>query len=194
MTRQTTAPVEHLSLNPSNRLGEDLYYQHERGAILLDPPYQRGSVWTTTQRLDLMFSWLSGYPIGAVILNDRQHAAWDSTNPGMTVAYAVIDGRQRLETLIAWFDGRLAIPATWLRPEWIDPQAVPADDGDGPYITETDLTVAGQRLVSSRMAVPVVTAQVSTVEAEAEIFRLVNSGGTPQTEQDMSRAAQVESH
>ena len=53
----------------------------------LSPPYQRGSVWTEDQRLDLMYSLLAGYPIGAVILNDRMNTAWSTD---FKVAYAVL--------------------------------------------------------------------------------------------------------
>jgi hypothetical protein len=187
MTRQLTAPIGHLSLTPYNRLAEDVYYQVKKGQILLDPPYQRGSVWTADQRLDLMYSYLSGYPIGAAIFNDRMRGSW-----GFKIAYAVIDGRQRLETVVAWFDGELAIPASWINPEWIRADAQPLDTGDGPYITVNDLTETGERGVSVRMPLPVVVASVDSLSAESEIYRLVNTGGTQHTPDDLTRAARVE--
>jgi hypothetical protein len=162
-----------------------------KGSIVLDPPYQRGSVWTNDQRLDLMYSFLSGYPIGAVILNDRMRRAWDAKGE-FVVAYAVVDGRQRLETVKAWFDGHLAIPESWIDPAWVLPSVGRIDRGDGPYVDITYLTESGQRRIASRMAVPVVTAQVDSLEAEAEIYRLVNTGGTPHTPDDLARAARIE--
>jgi hypothetical protein len=189
MTRQLAAPVRHLSLNPSNRLAEDVYHQHKNGRIVLDPPYQRGDVWTTDQRLDLMYSYLSGYPTGALILNDRMRAAWSTT---FTIAYAVIDGRQRLTTVIAWFDGALAIPASWVEEAWIRDAIDLADTDDGRYVTVEHLTDTGQRKVANRMNLPVVTAQVDSLAAEAEIYRLVNAGGTAHTAAELARAADIE--
>lgn len=186
MTRQLAKPITHLSLVPTNRLAENMYHQIRRGSILLDPPYQRDSVWTADQRLDLMFSFLSGYPIGSIILNDRMRGAWGRD---FTVAYAVIDGRQRLETVVAWFDGQLAIPASWLDERDI---VTTRDLGDGPYVAVTDLTDNGARRVETRMSVPVVTAQVDTLAAEAEIYRLVNTGGTAHTAADLVRAEKIE--
>lgn len=192
MTRQLAAPISHLSLTPTNRMAEDIVHQVRRGSIVLDPPYQRASVWTYGQSLDLMYSLLSGYPIGTAIFNDRMRGAW-LRDGDFKVSYAVIDGRQRIETLCAWFTDRLAIPASWLAPEWITPGATVTKPGDGPgpYVYLGGLTEAGARYVESRMAIPVVTAQVDTVEAEAEIYRLVNAGGTAQTADDLARAARV---
>lgn len=185
MTRQLAAPVRHLSLNPSNRLAEDVYHLHRKGRLLLDTPYQRGSVWTVDQRLDLMYSYMWGYPTGSIILNDRMRSAWSAT---FKVAYAVIDGKQRLETIIAWFDGTLAIPASWMEQGWIRDAIDLVDTDDGRYVTVDHLTEAGQMGVSSWMNLPVVTAQVDTLEAEKEIYRLINRGGTEHTAAEMARA------
>jgi Protein of unknown function DUF262 len=188
-TRQLGRPVEHLSLNPSNRLAEDVFYQYKGGRVVLDPPYQRGDVWTGDQRLDLMYSYLAGYPTGTLILNDRMRAAWSTE---FKIAYAVIDGKQRLTTVIMWFDGDLAIPASWIGDAWIRGDVEPFDTDDGPYVTVIHLTETGQRKVASRMQLPVVTAQVDSLEAEAEIYRLVNAGGTAHTAEDLARAADIE--
>lgn len=191
MTRQLAAPIRHLSLTPTHRLAEDMYHQIKKGQILLDPPYQRGSVWTEDQRLDLMYSFLAGYPIGSLIINDRMHGPWNRDANYFKTCYAVIDGRQRLETVVAWFDGVLAFPASWIPADWYDATQVSEDD---PWVTHDQFTAAGQRHVESRMAIPVVTAQVDTVQDEAEIYRLVNAGGTAQTPEDLARAARVAEH
>lgn len=188
MTRHTNKPIKHLSLTPTNRMAVDIYHHVKKGRIVLDPPYQRGSVWTADQRLDLMFSYLSGYPIGAAIFNDRMRGAW-ARGGDFTVSYAVIDGRQRIETIVAWFDGDLAIPASWLPADFI---RVSRSTADGPYVTIRDLTELGDLYVESRMPLPVVTTHVDTLTAEAKIYRLVNAGGTAHTPEDLTRAARVE--
>lgn len=187
MTRQLEAPIRHLSLTPTNRLAEDVYHQVGKGSILLDPPYQRGSVWTDGQRLDLMYSMMTGYPIGTAIFNNRMPWYRD----GVRVSYAVIDGRQRLETICDWFDGKLLIPASWMELGWVDPTSRTRKTSDGPYVSAADLTEGGQRHVSSRMSLPLVIAQVDSIGEEAEIYRLVNSGGTLQTPENLARAARV---
>lgn len=190
MTRQTSAPLAHVSMNVTNRPAEGLYHQIKRGRIVIDPPYQRGTVWDLDQRVALMRSWLMGVPIPAILLNNRMGAGWVKRNPddGYTVAYACIDGRQRLETVIAWFDGDLAIPASWVPADMID---AAQDTADGPYVTNNGLTERGQRIVDSRMHLACAEAQVSTVQAEAEVYGLVNGGGTPQTDADMANAQRV---
>lgn len=185
MSRQLDAPINHLSLSPTNRMADGIYHQIKNGRVLLDPPYQRDSVWTNDQRLDLMYSFLSGYPVGTLVFNDRMSSAWGR----FKVAYSVIDGRQRLETVVAWFEGALAIPASWLESKFYATYAV---TDDGPYVTINDLTDNGDRMVESRMSLPVVTAQVATLAAEAEIYRLVNTGGTAHTDEQIARATVIE--
>jgi hypothetical protein len=91
-----------------------------------------------------------------------------------------------------WFNGQLAIPASWIGDQWIRDDVQPVDYGDGPYVTVNHLTETGQRKVSSRMQLPVVTARVDSLEAEAEIYRLVNAGGTAHTSADLAAAAKIE--
>ncbi|MEU9167797.1 hypothetical protein AB0D34_08380 [Streptomyces sp. NPDC048420] len=46
MTRQTAAPFDHVSLNPSYQSARWLARRVVEGEIDANPPYQRGSVWT----------------------------------------------------------------------------------------------------------------------------------------------------
>ena len=190
MTRQTPEPIEHMSLNASNRLADELARYYAEGRITGDLPYQRGSVWTYDQRVALIKSWLSGTPIPAVVINDRTSTVWeDGHGPsGRKARWALIDGKQRLETAVAWFTGDLPVPASWFPPDRI---AVTEDTEDGPYVRFTGLTETGQRLFENKALLPTATASVASVEAEAEIYQRVNGGGTPQTDADMARAAAV---
>jgi hypothetical protein len=114
MTRQTRAPLTRLLTTTALWSVEEYTSRIRRGEMLLDPPYQRGPAWSDQQRIDLMRSWLQGVPIPAVVLNERMSPAWRRIDPDRAVSYAVVDGRQRLDTALAWQDGRLAIPASWL--------------------------------------------------------------------------------
>lgn len=68
-----------------------------------DPPYQRASVWTPEQRTSLIKSLMQGLPIGALFLNSR----------GILEPMRVVDGKQRLETLVGWLRDEIAVPADW---------------------------------------------------------------------------------
>jgi hypothetical protein len=187
--RQTVEPLEHLTLHASNRFADFYVRNVERGQMLLDAPYQRGSVWTEDQQVALVRSWTMGLPIPAVIINDRTTGAWLDANPqdrhGAGVGYAVIDGKQRILTAVAWLRGALAVPASWFPPNHIG-STEPTDDG--PYVRYTSLTNVGQRFAENRCVLACAEGQLATVEQEAEVYLLLNGGGTPQTGADMDNA------
>lgn len=195
MTRQTAQPLEHASLSATYRSAHEIVRTFYRDLGMdLEPPYQRGDVWTEDQRIALVRSWLTGVPTGVVILSDRSTYEWKEAHGGVSPLdsgepmYAVIDGKQRITTAIMWFEGELAVPASWFDPEWIE---ATEDTGDGPYVRYTGLTKAGRLRVSRIADIQVADAQPTTIEEEAAIYVLVNGGGTPQTDADMANAANV---
>jgi hypothetical protein len=73
-------------------------YQHDK--LELNPPYQRRPAWRTRQREDLLESIFNGIPIPAVILY--------KTKAGRrTSIFEVMDGKQRLETILHFRYGRI---------------------------------------------------------------------------------------
>lgn len=60
--------------------------------INLNPGFQRNSVWTLTDRRRLIQSIMARYPLPSIFLYERRHKGG--------VVYDVIDGKQRLETLL----------------------------------------------------------------------------------------------
>lgn len=195
MTRQTATPLEHTSLNPSARQAREVARTVSDGHTLLDPPYQRGNVWTMDQRIALIESWLRGLPAGVVILADRGTEEWRKANPDRDPYktgdpfWAVIDGKQRLTTALMWFGGEFTVPASWFPAEHV---ASTEETDDGPYVWYTGLTVPGQRIFSNRALLMVAETKACATEAdEARFYLLVNGGGTAQTESDMAKAANV---
>lgn len=194
MTRQTSAPLEHLSLNTADRQAREIVrsFGGEFG-IDLAPPYQRGKVWTEDQQIALIRSWLTGTPTGVVIFNDRTTQEWKAAN-GYDPAdrgepmYACIDGQQRITAARAWFGDELAVPASWFPADGV---TAIEDTADGPYVRYTGLTLPRQRHFANRAHLTVAEARVATVEEEAAVYLLVNGGGTPQTGADMANAARV---
>lgn len=189
-TRQTSEPIANRSMQASNRSAREIarIFSSEDGEI--NPSYQRGSVWTDDQRVALVRSWLMGVPIPSIIINDRIFGLWpsDSSGPVGGYAYAAIDGKQRIETAIAWFAGQFAVPASWFAPE----DVVTAEEtADGPYVRYTGLSLPEQRHQGNGFHLPTVEAKVATLQEEAELYLLVNGSGTPQTDEAMANAQSV---
>ncbi|MBL3611051.1 DUF262 domain-containing protein [Rhodovulum sulfidophilum] len=74
----------------------------ERDEIKLDPEYQRsGGVWTMNKRRLLIDSILNDYDIPKLYFHDLGDGSMHEEGK----SYAVIDGRQRLETIWSFMDG-----------------------------------------------------------------------------------------
>lgn len=190
MTRQTSAPLVEYSLTMSGRSAREIVRLVTGGDMIVDPPYQRSSVWTADQRISLIESWIRHIPIPAVVINDRAHVSrhgrW--TGPGGGV-YALVDGRQRVETAMAWFTGKLAVPASWFEADDVERTE---NTGDGPYVRYTGLSKSLQRGMGvGDFEFPVVEARLLTLEEEARLYLLLNSAGTAQTAADLDRARKI---
>ncbi len=191
MTRQTTEALRKLDVQATNRSAREIARMVTDGWIDLNPSYQRGEVWTLDQQIGLIRSFATGVPIPALIINNRARPSWDDPSvpdPYRGTAYACIDGQQRIRTMMAWFDGELAVPASWFDADDID-DYVTTDDG--PYVTYDSLAKPVQRHIAFTWTIPFAEASLNNVRAEAEVFLLVNGEGTPQTDADMNNARRV---
>ncbi|MBV1940856.1 DUF262 domain-containing protein [Streptomyces sp. BV286] len=194
MTRQTTGPIRHTNFTPTFRRASALVADVKRGDLDLHPPYQRGSVWDDTQRLNLIESWLSGVPTGPIVLVDRANGEWrtqDGKRPlhdEIEVAmWGCADGQQRITTAMAWFDDEFAVPSSWFDADLVDTtERTP----DGPYVRFTGLTRPGQLKFDMNQA----SFQVSEdrtctgLADEARTYLLINTSGTAQTAADLDNA------
>lgn len=190
MTRQTAEPLLEYRTETVDGVAHEIV-NTMRGFLILDPPYQRGTVWTDDQRAALVSSWIRGLPIQHVALNDRSR--WERDIPPAERIYterhlAIIDGKQRIETAILWFTGKFCAPASWFDPEWIESTV---DVGDGPYVTFDGLTPAARRFTKHSWKLGRMEVFLKSVQEEAELYLLINGGGTPQTAADMANAAEV---
>jgi hypothetical protein len=198
MTLQTSAPLDGVPLNNLNRpISTFVHYRAQneeyadnplQGGLDMDQPYQRGSVWTTEQRQLLIKSLLLGVPTGAIITNDRFGGRYTNPEGKPDWRYAVVDGKQRVTTILMWFDDEFAVPSSWFRPEHV---VTTEDTDDGPYVRNSGLTLPGQRIFSMSATVAVSEAQLKTVEEEAALFLLVNLGGTDVEAAITDQAAQI---
>lgn len=170
--RHTTVPAEH--------------FFADREKFNLAPSYQRGSVWTPTQRVNLMRSMFMGLPIGAVVL------AFHGYEVGPAF-YTVIDGKQRIETLRAFVDDGFAVPVAWFDDSKgalrADEPVSGSPDADR-LVRYSGMPRYYQSLVND-FGLSVLTTSLKTVEDEAELFLLINAGGTSQSAEGLNRAAHI---
>ena len=170
-------------------------------------PYQRGSVWSPAQQASLIRSLIMNIPIGGIY-----RARFDV--PGRGQYYRIVDGKQRLEALWAFVDGRLRVPADWFGDREVEPSRV---DRAG-LVAYGDLTPYGRRgfdmhtvavldFVSDHEMVEVAAGsgthggdrqfiyrQRTPAEAiayEAMVYGLINSTGSAQTAESLARAARI---
>lgn len=68
----------------------------------LDPPYQRKSVWTSSDRKFFLDTIFRGYPSPAIFLNKVMSKEGEAI-------YHVVDGKQRLETILKFSRGEIKI-------------------------------------------------------------------------------------
>lgn len=156
--------LKRLSLSQSACPADTFAFWRKEGYLELSPPYQRGDVWGPIRQRNLIRSILIGAPIPALIVNDRFAANWGKE-------IAVIDGKQRITTILRFMDGGLEVPAEWfgLNPGMV---AFPA------------LEPRHQRRFR-HTPVPVCEGRLESLKAEQEVFELVNFGGVPQGQSDI---------
>jgi hypothetical protein len=154
--QQTNRPIDVVS-----------YWSRDKDSrLLLDPPYQRGDVWGVKRRQNFIRSILLGVPIPSMIVNDRMLAAWKDDS-----RIAVIDGKQRITTLLMFFNDALPIPGEWV-------------GVSNESILFSEMSKVQQRKICN-CPLPFSEGRLPTVKAEKEVFDLVNFGGLVQGESDV---------
>lgn len=150
----------------------------------LDQPYQRGHVWGLERKTNLIKSFFIGVPVPGIVINNRFDAKF--THPGYEQrrnwAFSVIDGKQRVQTVLDFTSDQFPIPSWWLEPDLID------DPNPGKMVFHSDLSNKG-RLTFGGSIIPVSVGNLKTLEQEEIVFKLINEGGVPQGESDLDQIA-----
>lgn len=76
---------------------------NDKNQLNLDPPYQRRSVWSPKDKRFFVDTILNGYPAPPVFLHKTLD---DNGRP----TYHVVDGKQRIQTIIDFRDNKIRIP------------------------------------------------------------------------------------
>ncbi|WP_079621856.1 DUF262 domain-containing protein [Mycobacteroides abscessus] len=139
----------------------------------MEQPYQRGLVWGTKRKQNLIKSLLMDVPIPSIVLNDRLRAEFHQ--PGYEESrnwlVAIVDGKQRVTAIRDFVTDGFPIPAVWFE-----------DAGTG----ELFYSQLPQRIQNHIMNMPlaVTVGQFATLDEERELFDLINFGGLAQGETD----------
>lgn len=157
--------IPKLGLSQANRPID--FFVHYADTLDMNPEYQRGDVWGATRQKNLWFSLLGGIPIPSIILNSRLESDFDGPTQ---YSYGVIDGKQRITAILAFVHDRLPLPGDWF-----------STSGDVHY---SDLDQSVQRRITN-MALATSEGRLPSLDAEREVFELVNYGGVPQGAADI---------
>lgn len=98
----TFTNLPHGKLHYINVTVEILIMKHLLSGVDLYPAYQRGYVWDDKDRERLLDSIFSGVDIGRLIMRERSDEEWLEDN----LMYEIIDGKQRLLTLLLYYENR----------------------------------------------------------------------------------------
>ncbi|MEV7675027.1 DUF262 domain-containing protein [Streptomyces sp. NPDC088752] len=185
-TLQTSEPLPELHLNALNMNVGSLVNWVRQGMVNFDPPYQRQPVWGLRRRRRLIKSLLMGLPVGVITVNRRDNARFRAEGHvrGKSAPFAVIDGKQRWQTLAMFAEDEFTVPRSWFEEKALS--AVYEEDGEGEWVRYSHLVLRGQTQIDMA-AIPFNEAMVTSVEEEHEIFRLLNTGGLTQGEEDDDR-------
>lgn len=166
-------------LRQTNRSIEVFKHWQDEGWLELNAPYQRGDVWGIKRRQNLIKSILIGVPIPSIVVNDRSSSegVWSEGLSEASWKFAVIDGKQRITTILRFLRSELSVPADWFHPHLI---MNVCEEG---LLFFHDLQIHGQRKFSNK-SIAVSEGRLDTIEAEKEVFDLINFGGLAQGEVD----------
>lgn len=79
---------------------------NDRDQLELSPPYQRRSVWTSKDKKFFLDTIFRNYPSPAIFIHKSLDERGKST-------YFVVDGKQRLQTILDFVDNKIAIDKTY---------------------------------------------------------------------------------
>jgi len=155
--------IVRLPLSTTNRPVDVIKHWRDEGYLNMNTPYQRGDVWGPIRQRNLIRSILSGIPVPSIIVNVRD---W-----GDDYSISVIDGKQRMTAVLAFCDSKLSVPAEWFGRHFGD-------------LYFKDLDKVDQRRFRNQ-TMGFAEGALTDIEAEKEVFELVNFGGVPQGESDI---------
>src|SRR5207249_1174902 len=142
------------------------YVYDERDEIMLDPPYQRlGDIWPEDKRQLLIDSILNGFDIPKIYFHEFIPP---KRRKGAIFNYAIVDGKQRLESIWGFMDGKFALADDF---KYFHDHKVAAGG-----MTYRDLALQYPKLKSrfDATSLPIILIQTRDVELIEEMFSRLN--------------------
>jgi hypothetical protein len=159
---------------------DTIYKQVEKGIIDLEPEYQRRNVWNDLKKTELIESILLNYPIPKLIFME---------NPEKPNHFIVVDGKQRLLTIIGFIN-----PEKF--PTW-DKSKLQVSDDKGLRIRKdlkdkdisffNENTEEGALFFNASITCEIIS-RVTQPDLIYDIFYRLNSGAEPLTFQELRQA------
>lgn len=167
---------EKLTKQHETKMVTDLAHLYEKGMLDLSPAFQRKSVWLLKDRQKLIDTVARNYPLPAIFLYRKED--------GGKLSYSVIDGKQRLETLLGFLG--------YLRGGRFDAQIeVPGLEGLQKVSAQTlkSNKTHRERLLPHFMGYRIPVIEVAGPLSDIiEVFVRINSTGKPLTPQERRKA------
>lgn len=168
----------------------ELRDKFKNNQINLDPPYQRKPAWKTKQRLLLLSSLFNGIPIPALIF----HKHFDPRTK--KDVYDVLDGKQRVETILHFIEQEKIRGEETLYVEFINPHN---DKKDYLYFDELRLKKVNKDYENIlekfwRYEIPIIEYEGDLTDffgrnvASKEVFVRINSTGSPLKKHEIRHA------
>jgi hypothetical protein len=133
--------------------------------IVKDPPYQRnGDVWSLEKKQLLIDSIINRYDLPKIYFHkyDRDNARKTGKQ------YAVIDGRQRLETIVKFIEGKFSLSDDF---EYLEDQKV---DAAGMNYSELGKSYPKIKSRFDAFSLPIVTVETDDLELIEDMFSRLN--------------------
>lgn len=136
----------------------------ERKQVIVAPPYQRNEVWTPRQKSELIESILMGIPLPVIYL-------FESANGFKQV----VDGRQRISTIIDFMNNKFALKDLKILPQYKDKRF-------------STLPSLAQGALEDYQILYYIIQPPTPERVKYDIFDRVNRGGTKLNSQEMRNA------
>lgn len=141
-----------------------------RNRIQIDPEYQRlGDIWTREKRQLLIDTILNDFDVPKIYLHKFRTPL---AKGGKTYDYAIIDGKQRLETIWSFIDGDIALGGDF---EYFKDNAV---DADGMTYVELGKAYPDLKAFFDGFPLSIVCIETDDIEMIEEMFTRLNEAAT----------------
>lgn len=165
---------------------QEAYRHFRERKIKVNRRYQRKLVWTLEEKVKLIDSILSGYPIPLILLAEKEGKNSE------TQIYEVMDGLQRLDAIFSFIENKFPVSGEYFDVEQLSRAKTAAENGVFERKTGQEQMLSRNKcndLVDYQLAVT--TFPSKSEEAINSIFDRINSYGRQLSRQDRRQAGVV---